>query len=385
MRLFCEILTHGDPRRIPHEQIGAHGVVSPLDGSGRQMNFRIILRRAFTLVELLVVIGIISLLVGMVLPAVQSSRSSARNVQCKSRMRQTFLAAASYSTNRERFPAYGRFECGSGHAVQRQSFCRPIASWALSVMPYLDHASISDRWRNDEAWSSRSNRNLCEVGVSVLLCPSDVTSAGRGLSYVINSGYADLGVLDAYDVDTAAGPRASEHHIHAHDRLQFDWNADGRVNFVDASTTRATGMAWAQRGQKNESMQIPEVHDGLTNTILFAENLNAGIRRNWSDPAIGNCAFVYPVYRPRASGKNFANPPTPEGYTGLPNRERRYGEGTPFPSSGHKAHVNVAYAAGAIKSLSDQVDGSVYRALMTPAGTKNRFPGFLAERPTGTP
>ena len=65
-------------------------------------------KRGFTLVELLVVITIIGMLVGLLMPAVQSAREAGRRAQCMNNQKQINLALSQYESAKGRFPRLRR-------------------------------------------------------------------------------------------------------------------------------------------------------------------------------------------------------------------------------------------------------------------------------------
>lgn len=335
----------------------------------------------FTLVELLVVIAIIAILVSLLLPAVQAARESARRSQCKNNMRQNYLAAASYSSaHQDKVPGYGRFvpivPTGNPNPGPHEIMCSPGHSWVVTLLPFMEQKNLADKWNYDVPWNQNS---LGDLPLDVAICPSDETSADGGLSYVINAGYGSLDVLDEYARATNNDGLPNETQMHSHNMIPFDWTDDGEVGGKDGSITRDSGMSWVHVGSKNFSHRLGMIYDGSSHTLLFSENLNAGVDGNWSDPAVQNCAFIYPVYAAQAGGDNFSDPPIEDGVSGLPNDDVSLGEGTPFPSSGHAGVINVVMAGGNAHTLDETIDAIIYRALITPAGSKTRHPGFQPE------
>ena len=343
-------------------------------------------KTGFTLVELLVVIAIIAILVSLLLPAVQAARESARRSQCKNNMRQNYLASAAYSSaHQDKVPAYGRFvqvfpndiRDPSPHEIK----CSPGHSWVVTILPYLEQKNLADRWNYAVPWQQNSVGSL---PLDMAACPSDESSVDGGLSYVVNAGFASMGILDEYTRAVADGGLPNETQMHSHNMIPFDWDGDGNVTSKEGSITRDTGMSWVEVGNKNFSHRLGMIYDGSTHTLLFSENVNAGGGKNWSDPSIGNCAFVFPVYEELARDERFGDLAPPADVTGLPNADVQLGEGTPFPSSGHPGVVNVVMAGGNAHTLDDTIDKKVYQSLMTPAGTKQRYVQFRPEPPVTT-
>jgi prepilin-type N-terminal cleavage/methylation domain-containing protein len=89
-------------------------------------------RRAFTLIELLTVIAVISVLVGLLLPAVQQARKAAARVQSKNNLKQQALAVHTFHDTHQRLPSY--------HTVLGTNPSAPSVHW--QILPYLEQGNL---------------------------------------------------------------------------------------------------------------------------------------------------------------------------------------------------------------------------------------------------
>jgi len=99
--------------------------------------------RAFTLIELLIVIAIIAVLIGILLPALGSGRERARMVLCQSNQRQIGMAQQFYA---DEFDEYIIREAGGIACREDDRYSMP---WALGYRPYIDSTKNWDVIRND--------------------------------------------------------------------------------------------------------------------------------------------------------------------------------------------------------------------------------------------
>ncbi len=337
-------------------------------------------RAAFTLVELLVVITIIGRLVGLLVPAVMKARESARQVQCSRNQAELAKGILLYEQERKSYPGY-----------VNPSFCpttattspRPL-SWLEVLLPYADQEGLfknSGLVSAGTSWklSTPSSTISGVPNIPLYGCPSDTDRLSYETSYVANCGVQDEFTTPPQTVNP--------------DRLPTDSNPSPKYN----------GIFYCQFGLNPPITQSPspvrmtstDVRDGLAQTILISENVQAGpwywaIPWSWSAPnkavaTVGQqieplLGFVW--WPDGAMLDN--NTTSPLGINQGKSDRSSSGIGPPLSpydptsppwdyryarlSSDHPSVVIVAYCDGHVDALRADTDPTVLRQLMTPDG-----------------
>jgi prepilin-type N-terminal cleavage/methylation domain-containing protein len=135
-------------------------------------------RRAFTIIELLISVAVVSVLIALTVPAIQSARASARKVQCLSNLKQIGLAAHSYHDAHRSLP-----------------WTTPLTIGTMTAfLPYLEHAADYDQIRTAMERNDVYSATYIPGLIGVYLCPDDVAGRefrGTMASYSLNAGLSE--------------------------------------------------------------------------------------------------------------------------------------------------------------------------------------------------
>ena len=345
------------------------------------------IRAGFTLVELLVVLGIIGVLMGLLIPAVMNARERSRMAQCMNNTRQLGAAAIMYESKRGEYAGWQQVIARNSSLPLEYPSTLPgattnkIASWQVVLLDYLDERPLYQRWDDQTVpkWVADpiTGQPVLNGGLAHYIpgynCPSQPTSRTHGpfTAYVANRGYYALATDPApFNLASSKGPTTAGYDY---------WDAEDGHNgiFVDRVPIPITATALTPHDPATPpAVTSTDVFDGLSNTLLISENLVAG---QWWRPGL-DTTFVW-LYATEPSCPASAGNPAPTQtvvpemrVNGLRNSVTALTPQTARPSSRHTGGVNAVFADGHTAFIRDGVDYHVYQQLMTPHGSKSEMP-----------
>ncbi len=245
-------------------------------------------RKGFTLIELLVVIAIIGVLVGLLLPAVQQARESARRASCTNKLKQLGLAVHNYADTNKELPPLALMG-SSGQAT-------PAWAWSALLLPFLEEVTLHNTLGVGSG--QPTNNGALDTRLDSFLCPSDTPpreNSPRGMS-----GGSRFG-LSNYPAVNGEGTRAR------------------KAN----ATANATGVFIARPPTANEPIRkFKDILDGTSSTLMIGERATDQLLVNNSGGALADDARCYTswtaVSRPDVDNSGYQGLMEISGSTGEP-------------------------------------------------------------------
>ena len=362
-------------------------------------------RRGFTLVELLVVIAIIAILVGLLLPAVQAARGSARRMECTNKLKQLGTAVHNYaSSNKEKLPA------GTDNKIYRGTATTDAAangyggskpskpglegfSQIFYLTPYMEMNTVYDSvdlnysgyYYLKQGYSKRNNNpetstdkkvtgiyTLCRTKVPAFVCPSfgedpNNTDASEEGQYGPLSSYQ--GFAGVYWTSQIVNSKPSDD-INTYEVTQE--NACIYQNTTHGSIPDNGVFTWGKQ------IKLGQITDGTSNTYMMGEAPTHKVNdvRSKNGQGLKDNAQTYPYYM-RAwfvgadqQGRMFqCKVVRDKSLNELPDSNTLYNT-LPFGSF-HSTGCNILSADGNVQFVSDSIDQHVFRQKSTRNGREN--------------
>lgn len=288
-------------------------------------------KSGFTLVELLVVIAIIGTLVGLLLPAIQAARESARRSQCVNNLKQIVLSEQLYHDAHERY------------TMGRETHWQEGVSWAFHMLPFIEQENVYDSFVKEAPVFDDRNAQAMRTPVETFYCPTR-----RGPD-------ADRDFDNNDSPSTVQGVAAGGDYA-ANAGLDYMWG----TNNNDWNTTPDIGAVVGPMFTFSK-IKARQILDGLSQTFVIGER-HIPAEVNAADPALedhdkGDTAF-FAADNPRAVLAG-----TKDGLAS--DRHDPYVADTSKFGSEHGQLVHFAFLDGHVAAISTAIDMLILKNLST--------------------
>lgn len=332
-------------------------------------------RHGFTLLELLTVISIVSVLLALIVPAIQNAREAARRTQCMNRLRNLSVAMLGNLDTHRRFPAAAYW--GGGSKIEPG----PHHNWVVQLLPWVDRADLYDRWDMDRLATESPNAELATVGLDMLICPSDSSATRSGdLSYALNGGIGESDYISGVH-DCIVDPFGGLLDLNGNGLVCLGTGiADGTPS--DREIFKRLGLFfnenWMFRNtpgyQGTRRHHVPaSITDGFSNTLMLTENVRTGadVTAGWAtcDSRRTKVYFSSEICHSNVCSPGNTDPALTNSPTRGINQGLHAAEGqAPWPGSEHPGGVNMGFADGSVRFVAEDIHGTVYFRMFTPQG-----------------
>jgi len=189
-----------------------------------------ILRRGLSTRDVLIAVVIVAILVALLYPFGGHGPEPSRRSTCKNNLKHIGLALHNYHDNYDSFPP--------AYVVDEND--RPLYSWRVLILPFVDQAPLYGKLHLDEPWNSPHNRPLLDVDIPAFRCPSDKETAKGMTNYL-----------------AVVGPETM---WPAPDTCRFKDVTDGASNTLHVVEVANSGIHWAEPRDLHVTQMAREVN-----------------------------------------------------------------------------------------------------------------------------